>query len=72
MTKLIVKNYHELGKDIAGTNQMLANLCTKFWIIAAREVIRVWENECNECKRSDQSSDGSIAKNQIFSAILSV
>ena len=50
ITKLIVKHYHELGKHISGTNHTLANLSTKFWIIAAQEEIREWENECNECK----------------------
>jgi hypothetical protein len=51
ITKLIVKHYHEQGKHITGTNHTLANLSTKFWIIAAREEIREWENECNGCKR---------------------
>ena len=48
---LIVKYYHELGKHITGTNHTLANLSTKFWIISAREEIREWENERNDCKR---------------------
>ena len=51
VTKLIVKHYHEIGKHITGTNHTLANISSKFWIIAAREEIREWENECNECKR---------------------
>lgn len=51
ITKLIVKHYHELGKHVIGTNHTLANLSTKFWIIAAREEIRAWEADCNECKR---------------------
>ena len=31
--------------------EKFANLSTKYWIPAAREEIRQWENECNECKR---------------------
>ena len=50
-TKLIVKHYHEAGHHVTGTNHILANLSTKYWIPAAREEIRQWENECNECKR---------------------
>ena len=51
MTKLIVKHYHEIGRHITGTNHTLGNLSTKFWIVADREEIREWENECNECKK---------------------
>ena len=51
ITKLIVKYYHELGRHITGTNHILSNLSSKCWIVAAREVIRAWENECCECKR---------------------
>ena len=40
------KHYHELGNHIAGTNQILASLSTRFWIIAAREAILEWEKEC--------------------------
>ena len=50
-TKLIVKHYHEAGHHITGTNHTLSNLSTKYWIPAAREEIRQWEKECNECKR---------------------
>ena len=39
ITKLIVKYHHELGNHIAGTNQTLSSLSTKFWIVAAREAI---------------------------------
>ena len=52
VTKLIVKHYHEIGRHITGTNHTLGNLSTKYWIVAAPEEIREWENECNECKRS--------------------
>ncbi|KAK3108760.1 hypothetical protein FSP39_015041 [Pinctada imbricata] len=51
ITKLIVKHYHEEGKHISGTNQTLASLSARFWIISAREEIRAWEKQCNDCKR---------------------
>ncbi len=51
VTKLIVKHYHEVGQHILGTNHILANLSNEYWIEAAREEIRAWEKECNECKR---------------------
>ena len=53
-----LQNYLEKIKKIRplqeGNIQELekfANLSTKYWIPAAREEIRQWENECNECKR---------------------
>ena len=51
VTKLIIKHYHELGNHIAGTNQTLASLSTRFWIIAAREAILEWERVCNVSKK---------------------
>ena len=51
VTKLIVKHYHERGKHASGTNQTLAALSSRFWIISGREEIREWEKECNECRR---------------------
>ena len=51
MTKVVVKYYHELGRHITGTNHTLGNLSTEYWIVAAREEIHEWENECNERKR---------------------
>ena len=30
---------------------MLSQISGRFWIVAAREEIRAWENECNGCKR---------------------
>ncbi|XP_074637789.1 uncharacterized protein LOC141896447 [Acropora palmata] len=47
--KLIVKNYHERGNHAAGVNFTLCQLSERFWIIAAREEIREWDRECNEC-----------------------
>ena len=51
VTKLIVKHYHEKANHAGGVNFILAQLSQRFWIIAAREEIRSWENECNECKK---------------------
>ena len=44
-------NYHERGNHAAGANFILCQLSKRFWIIAAREEIREWDYECNECKR---------------------
>ena len=51
VTKLIVKHHHEKLNHVGGTNQTFAELSTRFWIISAREEIREWEKECNECGR---------------------
>ena len=51
VTKLIVKHHHELGNHVTGTNQILASLSTRFWIIAAREAILEWEKECAMCQK---------------------
>ena len=50
-TKLTVKHFHEAGHHVTGTNHTLANLSSKYWIVAAREEIRDWEKACNECWR---------------------
>ena len=50
-TKLIVKHYHEKDNHAGGTNQLLAALSTRFWIISGREEIREWDKKCNECQR---------------------
>ena len=51
ITKLIVKEFHETGNHASGTNQTLAGLSARYWIISARDVIRQWEKECMECRR---------------------
>ena len=51
VTKHIVKNYHERGNHAAGVNFIFCQLSERFRIIAAREEIREWDHECNECKR---------------------
>ncbi|XP_052218275.1 uncharacterized protein LOC127835894 [Dreissena polymorpha] len=50
VTELIVKDAHEKNNH-SGTNQTLSDLSVKYWIVAAREQIRDWENKCSECKR---------------------
>ena len=40
VTRLIVKDYHKHGHHINGTNQTLAKPSSRYWIIAAREVIQ--------------------------------
>ena len=49
VTKLIVKKYHEDGKHCLGTNQMLASISSRFWIVAGREEIREWGKTCAKC-----------------------
>lgn len=51
VTKLIVKHYHDMANHSAGVNFILSQVSQRFWIIAAREEIKDWESECNECKK---------------------
>ena len=51
VTKLIMKHYHEKDNHVSGTNQTLASLSTRYWIVSGREEIREWENLYTECKR---------------------
>ena len=51
LTNLIIKDAHEKGNHAFGTNQTLATLSVRYWIISAREAIREWERECAECRR---------------------
>ncbi len=50
VTELIVKDAHEKNNH-SRTNQTLSDLSVKYWIVAAREQIRDWENKSSECKR---------------------
>ena len=50
ITKLIVRQHHNDGGHVAGTNQTLALLSSKYWVISAREVIRECERECTRCR----------------------
>ena len=65
MTKLIVKNYHKRGNHAAGVNFILCKLSERFWIIAAREEIREWDHECNECRRSPVAGRRGVPKEVI-------
>ena len=49
-TKLIIKDSHEKNQH-GGTNQVLAQLSSRYWIVSAREAIREWEKECMVCRR---------------------
>ncbi|XP_046581476.1 uncharacterized protein LOC124288928 [Haliotis rubra] len=49
--KLIIKQYHEDGKHVLGTNQTLAVVPGTYWTISGREAIREWERECARCHR---------------------
>ena len=51
ITKLIVKDFHEKGNYASGTNQTLAALSARYWVISGRGVIRECEKECAECRR---------------------
>ena len=51
VTQLIIKDAHERCQH-GGTNQVLAELSSRFWIIAAREAIRIAENNCMVCKKN--------------------
>ena len=42
-TKLIVKDFHEKGNLASGTNQTLAALSVRYWILSGREAIREWK-----------------------------
>ena len=50
ITQLIVNFVHDQGNHERGTNGTLADISSEFWIIAAREEIRSWEQQCNKCK----------------------
>lgn len=39
-------------KNIMGTNHTLSIISSRFWIISAREELRKWERQFNECCRN--------------------
>ena len=51
VTKLNIKQHHEDNHHAIGTNQLLAKLSVRFWIVSAREAIREVEKNCNECEK---------------------
>ncbi|XP_053392355.1 uncharacterized protein LOC128555028 [Mercenaria mercenaria] len=50
VTRLHVKCFHEEGNHY-GTNQRLAAMSSRYWLIGGREEIRDWENRCSKCKK---------------------
>ena len=50
VTRLIIRYYHEKGKHAMGRNHVVAELSSKYWIIAAREAVKECERECTKCK----------------------
>ena len=40
IAKLIVKDFHKKGNHASWTNQTLAALSARYWVISSREVIR--------------------------------
>ena len=50
--KLMVRWYHQQGNHTAGTNQTLAMLLLRFWLMQGQEEIRECEGECYECRKS--------------------
>ena len=55
-----IKYYHELANHAGGTNFVLSQICQRYWIVAAREEIRKWESQCNECKRRKNKAASQI------------
>ena len=51
ITTLIVAHHHEQRNQSAGTNHVLLDIRTRFWIIRGREAVKSWESKCNECKK---------------------
>ena len=49
VTKLIDKHHYKLGSHKSGANQTLVSLSSRYWIEAAREVIRQGKRECRKC-----------------------
>ena len=47
----MVRSYHEKTNHVTGTNNILALLSEKYWIIRAREEIKQVTSECNFCKK---------------------
>ena len=54
VTRLIVRYFHELANHSAGINFVLIQISQKYWIPAARDAIKDFENQCNECKNGKQ------------------
>ncbi|CAM1295397.1 Uncharacterised protein r2_g452 [Pycnogonum litorale] len=51
LSKLIVRYFHEVGRHSKGTNSLLAEIRSRYWIIHGREAIKTFQRECIICKR---------------------
>ena len=51
VTKLIIKQHHKDNHHAIGTNQLLAKLSVRSWIVSAREAIQEVGKNCNACKK---------------------
>lgn len=52
VTRLVVKNYRDLGKHALGTNHLLSLMSEKYWVVHGREEIRECERNCKTCQRT--------------------
>ena len=52
VTQLIVKACHERGYHAFGVSHTLAELSSRYWIVAGREEVRAWEAKCARCARN--------------------
>ena len=52
VTQLIVKACHERGYHTFGVSHTLAELSSRYWIVAGREEVRAWEAKCARCARN--------------------
>ncbi|XP_065195672.1 uncharacterized protein LOC135827076 [Sycon ciliatum] len=52
VTQLIVKACHERGYHAFGVSRTLAELSSRYWIVAGREEVRAWKAKCARCARN--------------------
>ena len=50
VTRLIIQYYHEKANHVGGTNHVLADISSRFWIVGGREAVRDSERQCARCK----------------------
>ena len=48
ITTLIVTHHHEQRNHSVGTNHVLSDIRTRFWIIRGREAVKSWESKCKK------------------------
>ena len=51
LTKLIIKDADESINHIYGTNYLVHKLRERFWIVAARQAVKIVRKECMDCQR---------------------